>query len=498
MFFHKLFCIFASFSIPEAVICTGESAYALHSTVPKDFSKEMEESKQNKNGLCRETGNWKNEVAPEGETYTIELPPGHSSKLTSDAIWFQLEQLPHVKGSATPVTFKVTVSPNKTGIIRKAVVTETTHAGEKTSREILQPEPWKTRVRAGDPNARFDESRMDPRYRDKMEEWKRSGRRGGIPKWRKEQNKSLDYKEFCPSDNFEEIVEFLNKPEKGKNKIAFLKKGEYSLGTPLCLREESLLVGENKEEVILRCCGKGQISLSNAKGCGVRDLTIKGAWSGKAPVPGLMKQTFPSHEKHCTIDMRGAVDSYVDNVNIIHSASHPIWISGSHNTIRDVFIDGAYNKGGGCQGYFFISGNHQLITGCDVTHVRHISFQNPESKQNVFYKNDIHQEVSFHTNDGGDILIEHNRITVPSSLDKGYHAVMGPWSSQHKVGGKNFVYRNKCLEKNHDDRTPWSDQELYIGPWEVARDFNSRDRNFRITEEHPKPSGRTLYPIILE
>ena len=122
--------------------------------------------------------------------------------------------------------------------------------------------------------------------------------------------------------------------------------------------------------------------------------------------------------------------------------------------------------------------------------------QDPTSAYNVFYKNDVHQEFSFHVNDGGNNLVERNNITLPKYMSKSYCAIMGPWSSQHQVGGKNFIYRNKCLELNRDNNKPWSDEELYIGPWEVKP--SDVYNNFRVTEGYPKPEGRTLYPVILK
>lgn len=54
---------------------------------------------------------------------------------------------------------------------------------------------------------------------------------------------------------------------------------------------------------------------------------------------------------------------------------------GEHNTIRGTEIGGASN----------------LITGCKVTHLRHISMQGERSKYNVVFDNDFRQEVSFHS-----------------------------------------------------------------------------------------------------
>ena len=146
--------------------------------------------------------------------------------------------------------------------------------------------------------------------------------------------------------------------------------------------------------------------------------------------------------------------------------------------------------------YFFIDGQRNLITGCRVTRIRHISMQNPSCKENVFYGNDIQQEFSFHSNDGGDNLIENNRITIPKGLTN-YNAIMGPWSFQHQVGGLNFIYNNQCKEE-HSRKTPWSDSKLYTGPHFISnQQGKERYENFKPAKT-PPPIGGTLYPLITD
>lgn len=363
-------------------------------------------------------------------------------------------------------------------------------------------DPWETPRRVGDPGLRFDMERVDMFYAKYIDEWRTAGVEDGIP-FLSEQLEKVD-KTFGPGTAVAEIAGYL---ERNKGHIVLLKNGEYTFDSNVRIYDNSVLIGESRDGVVIRMCGEASAALNlyNAKNAGVRNLTLIGDWATEEPDPTDMSETLEGKGSWKSVNLSGMTSGcYVDNVRIVNSASHPIWMSGSHNTIRDVEIDGAYCKGGGAQGYFFIDGDHQLITGCKVTHIRHVTMQNPTSKWNVFYKNDMHQEFSFHVNDGGCNLIEYNKITIPPAL-QGYTAIMGPWSVQHEVGGTNFIYRNICKEENHPDdygfsTTPWSDGKLYLGPHEVvgARQWERLYNNFRPDEKWPAPSGKTLYPVILD
>lgn len=440
------------------------------------------------------------DFAPEGEEHALRVATTEPWVLTTDADWITFDK-ESGNASGEGVEVKATVQPNETGIVRMATITLKNTSGKEKVKtyHVSQCEPWETEVRVGDPGVTFDMSRVDPIYQDKMTEWMKAGVAGGIPALETIINDGREVKEFEAGTPVDDIIAYTNEGNKYRKRVIFLKNGEYVFNKSVRMYSSCTLVGESRDGVIIKVKDNGNISLYNINGGGgVRNLTLKGDWMAEDPDHSLMDETLKGMGGHKMIDMNSARNSYVDNVKIINSASHPIWVSGNNNTIRDVEINGAYNKGGGAQGYFFIDGNHQLITGCKVTHLRHVTMQNPASKQNVFYKNDICQEFSFHVNDGGDNLIEHNRITVPNTLGTAYTAIMGPWSTQHQVGGKNFIYRNRCVEENRGNNTPWSDDELYIGPWENGYNDEQKYNNFRIVEDYPNPTGGTLYPVVLK
>lgn len=352
------------------------------------------------------------------------------------------------------------------------------------------------KIQVGDPDLKFDPSKFDPNY-PQMRIWMEAGVTNGIPHL-EEQLKTVA-KVFDEGTTDEELKAYFESPEvKYKPVVVLLKNGEYTFSErTVRIYSQATLIGESRDGVVIHVSGKSGISLYNGKSIGLRNLTLEGKWSDTPPDPEeAFSEGLPGMGDHRMINMARCENSFVDNVRILNSASHPIWVSGKNNTLRNLDIDGAHCKGGGCQGYFFIDGQRNLITGCKVTRLRHISFQNPSSKENVFYNNDVRQEVSFHTDDGGDNLIENNRITIPRYM-KAYNAIMGPWSTQHKVGGKNFIYNNTCEEENNRKR-PWSDSKLYIGPFFVSNK-NDRERydNF-VPVKTPLPNGGTLYPVMLE
>lgn len=446
--------------------------------------------------------NLSDELVPAGGVCKMYVLSDSPWTLECDADWVDFDLL---SGEPTlesgPIEVIATVKPNDTGIIRCANVILRSSLGKTFTQEVLQCEPWETTVRVGDPDVTFDESKFDPNYLQ-MLNWKKAGKTGGIPSLSNQFDKIFDQVATAS-----EIAAYFNSANvKYKIVNVLLKNGEYVFDQSVRLYTNATLIGESRDGVIIKLRNKGDISFYNGENIGLRNLTIIGNYSDKDPDPTKIgEETLIGMglDKHISVNLSGARKSFVDNVKIVNSASHSIVMSStsqftsSYNTIRDVEIDGAYNKGEGHQGYFHIGGDHNLITGCKVTHIRHISLQDPTSTYNVFYKNDVAQEVSFHNNDGGDNLIEHNKIVTPETLPSAFYApIMGPISDQHTVGGKNFIYRNKCLAKNWNNTTPWSDNELYIGPWKVKID--DLNANFRVTEGYPKPIGRTLYPVVLK
>lgn len=355
-----------------------------------------------------------------------------------------------------------------------------------------------SQLRVGDPGVTIDQSKFDADY-PQMERWANTGVRGGIP--------------FL--DQLEKGATVTAKTNAGINtainncpagKYVYLPNGKYSITGSVNMKKDVFLVGESRDGVICEISmtsGNAFSFDSNDSDCGIYNITIQGSW-GTPQYDwnfglGTEKQEELKGNSNVSVKFKASTDCFLDNVKILNSAMHPVWINAKHITLRDLHIDGVFNKGGGAQGYLMVLDSDNLVTGCYVTHLRHFSLQGENSEYNVVYDNTIEQEISFHTGDGGNNLIENNTITLPADMWDGYYAIMGPWSSQHILSLKpNYLYRNTCYQHNQkeDPLSPWSDgQAVYYGPHKVKPLTHDTKINNFTAYDKGLPQGSVLYAI---
>ena len=436
-----------------------------------------------------------------GEEQELKVTSEEIWKITSDSKWLTFTPSSG-KGTANIL---VTAAYNF-GECRTAKCF-ISNENERISLEILQEKAVKPvkNKKVGDPNIVFDPNKMDEHY-PQMEHWIKAGVEGGIP-FLQDEMKNIKHI-FESNVTAEQLAATIKALSNDGGGTILLKNGTYHFDSVIRMHNKISVIGESKEGVkiiIDESMKSGNLfDFYNSRNSGLCNVTIRGGWHNE---DGNNYPKYPWNENDpvelpdvsvVSIGMGRAMNCWIDNVAIINSAVHPIFIGTTegHNTIRNVEIDGCCNKGGGCQGYFFIGGPYNLITGCKVTHLRHISIQGENSKYNVIYDNDFGQEVSFHSGDGGNNLIEYNRILIPEDMPASYYAMMGPWSSQHVVGGINYLYRNNCQEDNHRGVIPWSDpRAVYQGPWEVKP--KDPHTNFTPSRKY-LPKGGTFYPVMLD
>ncbi|MBQ4803751.1 carbohydrate-binding protein [Aquimarina sp. MMG015] len=369
-------------------------------------------------------------------------------------------------------------------------------------------------LRVGDPGVTFDSEKFDNRYQQ-MKEWEKAGVRGGIP-FLKDIKIVKTLTNGADSDAINRAIEDASK-QNGLVAV-FLKNGTYNINKRVSMKSNVSLIGESREGVkcIIRMNSSNAFSFYKVSKSGIYTLTIEGSW-GKPKYDwnySLSANDELRGNDNISVKFNDSPDCWLDKVNIINSARDPVRVPSNHVTLRDLMVDGAHKKAGGAQGYFFIQGAYNLITGCKVTRLRHISLQGSNVEYNVVYDNDFRQEVSFHSGDNGNNLIENNRITLPRDMpnskadtpnaaynnrnEPNYYAIMGPWSIQHQNSKKpNFIYRNNCLEENHNNIKPWSDPNLlYKGPREVKP--SNPATNFPALSASESPKGGTLYPVVLK
>ncbi|WP_140936799.1 BACON domain-containing protein [Sphingobacterium lumbrici] len=436
-----------------------------------------------------------------GEKKTIEVKSSGSWWISSDSRWVTFTPS-EGKGNAS-VVVGTTYNFGDARFINAYIE----NGVDRLSIEVTQEKAKKqaTQKRVGDPDVTFDVNKVDENW-PQMDTWIRAGVEGGIPFLA---NKLAEVKQIFDSNttSAELATAVIDLKNKGGG-VILLKNGSYNFTGGIRMYNNITIIGESRAGVVINLdesMTKGVVfDFYNSIRSGLRNLTIKGSWLNedgnnypKYPWIGSVNEMELPGNEVISISIGGpnAANNYVDNVEIINSARHPLLVGGKHNTIRDVRISGCFNKGGSYNGYFHIGGEINLVTGCNVTQIRHVSMQDPSSRMNVLYDNDFYQEVSFHNNDGGDNLVENNRICLPKDMAGVYCSIMGPWSSQHQIGGVNYIYRNHIQENNHAEKTPWSDPlTVYEGPWEVK----PKDLYLNFTpSKKALPRGGTLYPVIL-
>ncbi|MBI9057342.1 MAG: hypothetical protein JEZ01_06180 [Labilibaculum sp.] len=381
-----------------------------------------------------------------------------------------------------------------------------------------------TQLKVGDPGVRFNEKLIEENKENwpQMKIWKTAGVRGGIPKIDKLKIDLI----LESGSNSKEINTAINQLSSKGGGILFLKNGSYNIDRQVDLKSNVILLGESRKGVTCkihkdidannkginenipgaRDDGNGAFKFGKGvHNSGIYRLTIEGGW-GKPKydwnVGSKAKNNELPDNENISVWFFEAYDCWIDDLDILNSADFPVRCIGEHITMRNLFVDGVFNKCGGCHGYFFLlnDSKYNLVTACKITHLRHISIQGSGVEYNVVYDNDFEQELSFHTGDDGNNLIENNRIVLPEDMPNSgpnYFAIMGPWASFHHISSNpNFLYRNKCVERNHNNTTPWSDESVvYHGPVEVKP--KDHWTNFPELPESLVPVGGTLYPVEL-
>ncbi|MGA9637736.1 Ig-like domain-containing protein [Flavobacterium sp.] len=376
-------------------------------------------------------------------------------------------------------------------------------------------------LRIGDPGVTVDQSKFDSDY-PQMSRWANAGVNGGIP-FINSYNKTASISPGNSSAINAAITSMSNSLSTGQKGLITLTNGTYTINAAVVMKSNVSLIGESRTGVIcsITMTSGDAFSFNNVQNCGIYKLTIQGSWS--QPTYNWNYSLDANREfSNSNISVRlknGTTNCWLDKVTILNSANDPMRCPADHNTFRDLIVDGCKRKAGGAEGYFFIQGRDNLITACQITHIRHISLQGGNVEYNVVYDNDFRQEVSFHSGDAGNNLIANNRITLPVDMPPvapgdadavtpvearnnkpDYFAIMGPWSTQHtNSANPNFIYKNKCVQDNHNfgSRTPWSDDsKVYYGPKKLGLTIQERIDNF--PEYGPgAPSGGTLYAVNL-
>ena len=367
--------------------------------------------------------------------------------------------------------------------------------------------PSTGKLRPGDAGVRFDTSKFDPDY-PQMREWIKAGVRGGIPLI---QDQLKRYTVSLRGGNSASINSAIASVANNGGGVVYLHNGNYDINQAVKLRSNVSIIGESRSGVVAtvaRTLKKGgAFELIGIRNAGIYQMHIRGA--GSPPrydwnIGSSKNLELPDNE-NISVFIKDSEDCWVTDTDIINSYDFPVRVSAKHITLRGLNIDGAYNKSGGAHGYFFILNGYNLVTQSKITRIRHISLQGDDVEYNVLYDNDFKQEVSFHSDDDGNNLIENNRIHLPldmppatvSGAKPDYRCVMGPWSTKHQNSKRpNYLWNNDCLQDNHGGTRPLSGNNvIYIGPVTAPTKGQAAEDNWRPSRNIP--AHGTLYPVIL-
>ncbi|CAN8067226.1 unnamed protein product [Agarophyton chilense] len=341
-----------------------------------------------------------------------------------------------------------------------------------------------------------------------MKRWSEAGTRNEIPDL-----SNIEADAVLSGGSSKEINEKINElvldleNNGGQTRVLLLKDGTYDINDRVRMKSNILLKGESRDGVrcLVNMTSRSAFYMYNIENSGLFRMTIIGTWGRPkykwSTGNNKENEELPGNDNVSVYFSKLSRDCWIDNVNILDSADFPLHCAGEHITMRNIEVKRVHNKHGGFHGYWVILGRDNLVTRSKATQLRHISIQGDRAEYNVFFNNDLRQEISFHVGDLGNNLIAHNRITLPKGMPNGegdrpdYRAIMGPWSEIHERSKMvNFLHKNRLLERNHGDEKRMTDDQVYLGPIFDTSRGELQTENF--SPSKIMPSGGELYPIL--
>lgn len=359
-------------------------------------------------------------------------------------------------------------------------------------------------ARPGDPDAAPDPAKFDAGYPD-MKDWAAAGVRGGIPP----RAAGRVVKTLHPGDDIQAAVDDAAKAGGG---VVLLSAGTYPVSKRLDLASRVVLRGEDEDKSVLECTMRSgkltdkyfTVRFDGATKAGLEDLTIRHAEVAKVGL-GVYGERAAGTKNDVKgiadlyvggVQMERAEDCWLDNVNVLHSGSHPLEVQGKHVTVRDCLIDGAFNKGedGGPagSGNVYFAADHGLFYNNTVRNTRHAlvmrnSLANGPCKFNVVLDCNFESDVNFHGNrkDDGRNLFEGVLVHPPA-----YHGWPAwGWWKRPEIGPDNVVFKSVGW-------TDWKNDEFATtDPAKVYTYTGIVDPNKLGVVDKPAPKGGTLYAV---
>ncbi|MEP3390418.1 MAG: Ig-like domain-containing protein [Reichenbachiella sp.] len=344
-------------------------------------------------------------------------------------------------------------------------------------------------IRVGDPGVTFGP--VDPNYQEGMTEWRTAGVEGGIPF--RSTSAVAQTISATNTAGIQAAIDAASASSGGSVVQVVLQNGIYDIDSELKLKSNVRLVGESQAGVILNISMTGDTGAAITFGvtmAGIENLTVQGGHG--QPNDFTMTNAKTNFQVTSIYGGGGTRNCWIDGVKIINSGNHGIDLFNSdHVTIRDCYVERSWNKGEGGRGYVQINARHTLVFNTTIKKMRHFAVQKQHAKYNVFYRNNLEQDINFHDGDQGFNLAEKNVIRLPAGLASDWHAVMGKWSTQHQnPGPNNVVYGNDGIENNNGGISSFCDPTKV---WVPKGD--ERDPGGAFSTNTNTPSGGSFYPV---
>lgn len=387
--------------------------------------------------------------------------------------------------------------------------------------------------RVGDPNWQYDATKNDPNFPE-IQYWKEAGVEGGVPC--KESIPKINTK-YVNSDFQVKIDNTYNEIESSGLSYGYLllKNGVHYIDNPIKLRSGVVIRGENQAQTQLIVRIKNNYNdgtrrvwafdFENVINSGIENLTIKfevkdndgteyqpldrnnydepnfdtywpfnNNMKVKRISPDFMN---PIVDENLFVGFirfsDGTKNSWAQDLNLIESGTHPIWISpdSSHITLRGNDIYRCYNKGVNGNCYYGINGDYNLITNERVRKIRHVAIQEG-AEYNVVFKNDFEVDINFHNGDHGNNLIERNKIKLPY-VHKWPTLSTGEQDKHLAPGINNIIYKNTTDHiREGYNVIPWYNKVYTLSDYSPAPNFDG------VNSIQEAPLYGTFYPMVYE
>lgn len=354
--------------------------------------------------------------------------------------------------------------------------------------------------RVADPAFKFDESKFDDVNWPVMREWKKAGTT--IPWY----SSTPIIQTISPTNSagLQAAIDAVSAAGGGQLRLS---NGTYTIDNTVFIKSNVRVNGSSKTSTILKITmrsstGAVAIDFNASLNAGMDNLTIQYDGEGSTPVPNNFTNAYPNYKVTSVNFPNNTKNCWLQGVRIINSGSNAISSWRAQNiTIRDCYIDGAFNKGDGGSGYVGISASkYFLMYNNTVKNIRHVAIQKIDCAYNVLYKNTFTVDVNFHDGDYGNNLVEGNTITLPQS--HWWSCLQsGSASSGHKGPGPgNIIWANNCFNPDAIPTNNFTSPTLYwltVGE-DTNFNFYSSDTNYSGAASYikPLPPGNTFYPVI--